>query len=130
MIRIVVSALIFLVVYILLHKTRGSWIWLLFACLAIPVIGLSKNGFFSEDLPAYGIACLWIAGMIVPWFVLKKVPALIYTGIDLICWPLTVFFGMQYGERSFLYRVMLAFWVLIMIFNVFLIWKMTRKKYE
>lgn len=130
MIRGILCALLFLGVYIVLRKTKGSWIWLLFACLAVPVIVLSKNGFFSGDIIPYGIVSLWVAGMIVPWFVFKKKGwSLIYSTIDLISWPCAFFFTLQFKDGSLPLRIMLLFFVLIMIFNVFLIWKMTRKKY-
>ena len=68
----VLFALGFLGLYVWRRKTKGGWIWLLFVLLAPVVHGAMTNHFINNVPLVYGTLCLWVAGMIVPWYRLKK----------------------------------------------------------
>ncbi|WP_290138351.1 hypothetical protein [uncultured Dubosiella sp.] len=101
----VLFALGFLGLYVWRRKTKGGWIWLLFALFS-PVVHVAWTSRFINNVPlVYGTLCLWVAGMIVPWYRMKKGVALGYTLLDLVSWPLAFFTGMQYGGFSPRYAI-------------------------
>ncbi|WP_289108409.1 hypothetical protein [uncultured Dubosiella sp.] len=123
----VLFALGFLGLYVWRRKTKGGWIWLLFVLLAPVVHGAMTNHFINNVPLVYGTLCLWVAGMIVPWYRLKKGVALGYTLLDLVSWPLAFFTGMQYGGFSPRYAIACAALFLLLGCNAILLGRLGGK---
>lgn len=99
-------ALVFLIIYVSLRKKKGSWIFLIFASLA-PVVQIMFVNRFILNVPlVYGALCLWIAGMIVPFYTFKRIWLSIFYGVlNLLSLPVTILVGMQYGESAIQYKL-------------------------
>ncbi|TGY64505.1 hypothetical protein [Dubosiella muris] len=127
----VLFALIFLGLYIWRRKTHGGWIWLLFALFA-PIVHMAWTSRFILNEPlvaplAYGMLCLWTAGMIVPWYCMRKGVALVYSLLDLMSWPFAFFVELQYGGFSPRYAMARAALFLLFGLNAVLLGRLGGK---
>ncbi len=69
MVLTIILAVFFALMYWKRKKARGAWLWILFVLCVIPT-GIAYRDHFIRYVPfAYCVFCLWIGGMIVPWYV-------------------------------------------------------------
>lgn len=121
-------ALIFLIIYASLRKKKGSWIFLIFVSLT-PVIHIMFVNRFILNVPfVYGALCLWIAGMIVPFYTFKMIWLSIFYGVlNLLSLPVTILVGMQYGESAIQYKIISFLLILWIGLNTILLLRMMKK---
>ncbi len=98
MVLTIILAVFFALMYWKRKKARGAWLWILFVLCIIPT-GIAYRDHFIRYVPfAYCVFCLWIGGMIVPWYVCKKKGlALIWTAADLVSLPSVLLAGISCG---------------------------------
>ena len=123
----VLFALGFLGLYVWRRKTKGGWIWLLFVLLAPVVHGAMTNHFINNVPLVYGTLCLWVAGMIVPWYRLKKGVALGYTLLDLVSVAACVFYRHAIWRVSPRYAIACAALFLLLGCNAILLGRLGGK---